>query len=245
MRDGDGPVELREASDEHAVIGLWGPASRGVLAATTEDDVSNDAFPYLAARALRIGSAPVLAQRISYVGELGWELWVERRWAVQAWDRLWAAGEPLGLEPCGYRALDGLRLERGYRSFGTDLTAGDTPDEAGLSSCVDPSKDFVGRDAVFAAREAGPPTRRLRTLLVGAGYVTAYGGEAVHAGDEVVGRVRSVAFGYTVDRMVATAYLPSALGPGDRVEVEVFGELVPAEVAEDVLVDPEGQRVRS
>ncbi len=110
----------------------------------------------------------------------------------------------------------------------------------------DPSKDFVGRDAVFAAREAGPPTRRLRTLLVGAGYVTAYGGEAVHAGDEVVGRVRSVRV--RLHRRTGRsrlAYLPSALGPGDRVEVEVFGELVPAEVAEDVLVDPEGKRVRS
>ena len=244
-REEHGPVELREASEEHAVIGLWGPASREILAAATTGDVSNEGFPYLSGRRLSIGPTPAFAQRVSYAGELGWELWLEPRWAVQAWDRLWAVGAPLGLEPCGYRCLDGLRLERGYRYLGTDLTAADTPDEAGLSFCVDPSKDFVGRDALLTAREAGPPGRRLRTLAIGEGYVTAYGGEAVHAGGEVVGRIRSVAFGSTVERMIGTAYLPPSFAHGDRVEVEVFGELVPAEVAPDVLVDPEGKRVRS
>ena len=243
--EGDDPVELREASDHHAVIGLWGPASREILAATTSDDVSNEAFPYLSARELRIGPAPVSAQRVSYAGELGWELWVEPRWAVQVGDRLSAAGGANGLEPCGYRCLDGLRLERGYRYFGTDLTAGDTPDEAGLSFCVDPTKDFVGREAVLAARRAGPPVKRLRTLLIGDGYVAVYGGEAVHAGGEVVGRLRSAAFGYSVERMLGTVYLPTSFQPGTRVEVEVFGERVPAEVAQDVPVDPEGKRVRS
>jgi 4-methylaminobutanoate oxidase (formaldehyde-forming) len=141
--------------------------------------------------------------------------------------------------------LDGLRLERGYRYFGADLTASDTPDEAGLSFCVDTSKDFVGREALLAAREAGS-TRRLRTLFVGdEDYLTIYGGEAVHAGDEVIGRLRSCAYGFTVGRNVALAYLPTTLGPGGSVEVEVFGELVPAEVAEDVVVDPKGKRVRT
>ena len=243
-RDEDGEVELRECSEELAVIGLWGPRSREILGVTTTDDVSNETLPYLTARTVQVGPAAVLAQRVSYVGELGWELWVEPRWAVQVWDRLWEAGRPFGLEPCGYRCLDGLRLERGYRYFGTDLTAGDTPDEAGLSFCVDPSKGFVGRDALRTAREAGPPARRLRTFTIGQGYVTAYGGEAVHAGAEVLGRLRSAAFGYTVDRMLGTAYLPSRVAPGDEVTVEVFGELIPAEVAVDVLVDPSGGRVR-
>ncbi|HET7236652.1 MAG TPA: FAD-dependent oxidoreductase [Actinomycetota bacterium] len=245
VRADDGPVELREASEEHAVIGLWGPVAREILQAITEDDISSEAFGYLTGRDLRVGTAPVFAQRVSYVGELGWELWVEPRWAVHAWDAVAAAAAGRGLEPCGYRALDGLRLERGYRYFGTDLTAGDTPDEAGLSFCVDVTKDFVGRDAVLAAREAGPPRRRLRTLTVGDGYVTAYGGEAVHAGGEVVGRVRSAAFGYTVDRMVATAYLPADFEVGDEVRVEVFGDLVPGQVADDVLVAPGGKRMRA
>ena len=243
-REQDGPVALREASDELSVIGLWGPASREILAATTSDDVSNETFPYLSARGLLIGPAPVFAQRVSYAGELGWELWVEPRWAVQVWDRLSVAGGAHGLERCGYRCLDGLRLERGYRYFGTDLTAGDTPDEAGMSFCVDPTKDFVGREAVLAARRAGAPPKRLRTLLIGDGYVAVYGGEAVHAGGEVVGRLRSAAFGYSVERMLGTTYLPASFEPGARVEVEVFGERVPAEVAQDVPVDPEGKRVR-
>jgi len=241
----DGRVELRETSEDLAVIGLWGPAARDIIAGTTDDDVSNEAFPYLTAREVTIGGAPAFAQRVSYIGELGWELYVEPEWAVQVWDRLSDAGRPIGLEPCGYRVLDGLRLERGYRYFGTDLTASDTPDEAGLSFCVDASKDFVGREALLTAR-SGDISRRLRTLLVGdEAYVPIYGGEALRSGDEVIGRLRSCAYGFTVRRNVALAYLSTALGPGDRVSVEVFGELVPAEVAEDVLVDSEGKRVRS
>jgi glycine cleavage system aminomethyltransferase T len=149
------------------------------------------------------------------------------------------------VEPCGYRTLDGLRLERGYRAFGTDLTAADTPDTAGLSFCVDTSKAFVGREAILSDREAEPSTR-LRTLLVGGeGYVPIYGGEAVHDGRDVVGRVRSCAFGFTVRRNVALASLPFAFGPGSALAVDVFGELVPAEVADDVVVDPEHKRIRS
>lgn len=240
----DGPVELRDASEELSVLGLWGPLARDVLASVTESDVSNEAFPYLSTRELRVGPAPVFAQRISWVGELGWELWVEPRWAVAAWDRLADAGRRHGLEPCGYRVLEGLRSERGYRAFGSDLTAGDTPDEAGLSFCVDVSKDFVGREAILAARQIGP-TMRLRTLLVGdQDYVPVYGGEAVRADGRVVGRVRSSAYGFTAGRNIAFAYLPDELG-GGTIGVEVFGDLVAAEVAADVLLDPEGKRVRS
>ena len=156
-----------------------------------------------------------------------------------------SAGQPFEIEPCGYRVLDGLRLERGYRSFGSDLTASDTPDEAGLAFCADVSKGFIGREALLAGRSAGP-AKLLRTLFIGdEDYLTVYGGEAVRAGDEVVGRLRSCAYGFTVGRNLGLAYLPPAWGPGDRVQVEVFGDLVPAEVAEDVLVDPEGKRVRS
>jgi 4-methylaminobutanoate oxidase (formaldehyde-forming) len=245
VRPEDGRVELREASDELAVIGLWGPLARHMLGAIADDDVSNEAFPYLTAREMHVGRAPVVAQRVSWVGELGWELWTEPGWAVTVWDRLFEEGRPYGVEPCGYRTLDGLRLERGYRAFGTDLTAADTPDTAGLSFCVDTSKAFVGREAILSDREAEPSTR-LRTLLVGGeGYVPIYGGEAVHDGRDVVGRVRSCAFGFTVRRNVALASLPFAFGPGSALAVDVFGELVPAEVADDVVVDPEHKRIRS
>lgn len=245
VRSLDGPVNLLEASDDLAVIGLWGPLARDVLHAVTDADVSNEAFPYMTAQHLLVGPAPVFAQRVSWVGELGWEIWVEPEWAVEVWDRLAEAGRSLGVEPCGYRALEGLRLERGYRAFGTDLTAGDSPDDAGLSFCIDVSKAFIGRDALVASRErrAG---KRLRTLLVGEEpYLPIYGGEAVLADGDVTGRIRSCAYGFTVRRNVGFAYLPPELAAGDEVAVEVFGSLVPATVTEDVLVDPEGKRVRS
>ncbi len=246
-REDDGPVELRDASEELAVLGLWGPAAREVLASVTEDDVSAEAFPFRTARTIHVGGAAVLAQRITYVGELGFELYVEPGWAVQVWDRLTAAGAPHGIEPAGYRVLDSLRMEKGYRYFGTDLTPSDTPDEAGLGFCVDlvRKRDFIGRAAIVAAR-GRPERRRLRTLLLGGEeYEPVYGGEAVHAGGEVVGRLRSCAYGYTVRRNLAYAALPVELGPGADVEVEVFGRRVPAQVAEDVLYDPAGARARA
>jgi 4-methylaminobutanoate oxidase (formaldehyde-forming) len=239
----DGEVELRDASEELAVIGLWGPRAREVLAAVTQDDVEDEALPFRAARTIRIGDADVLAQRITYVGELGFELYVAPDAAVQVWDSLLEAGEPHGIQPGGYRVLDSLRLEKGYRYFGTDLTAGDTPYEAGLGFCVALDKgEFNGRSALAEAGER--PARRLRTLLVGGEeYLPVYGGEAVRAGGEVVGRLRSAGYGFTVARNIALAYLPAELEPGAMLEVEVLGEPVDAVVAEDALVDPANERI--
>jgi glycine cleavage system T protein len=240
----DGTVELREVSEDLAVIGLWGPRARDVLQAATDDDVSNGAFAFLSGRDVDVGGAPAFAQRITYVGELGWELYVEPTWAVQVWDRLWQAGQAFEISPGGYRVLDSLRIEKGYRYFGTDLTMLDTPWEAGLGFCVALDKDgFNGREALAAAKERGLE-RRIRTLAIGGEEpLTIYGGEAVHHEGRVVGRVRSVAYGFTVRRTVGYAYLPVELGPGAKVQVEVFGELVPAEVSEDALYDPGRTRI--
>ena len=243
-RDGDLPVTLRDESEELAVIGLWGPRARDVLQATASTDVSREAFPFATAREIRVGSAPTLAQRITYVGELGYELYVEPVWAVEVWDRLAGVGEGHGIEPGGYRALDSLRLEKGYRYVGTDLTPGDTPFEAGLGFCVRFDKgDFIGRAAL---ERRGSLERRIRTLLVGGEeYLTLYGGEAVHADGSVVGRLRSCGYGYTVEGNIAYAYLPVEFEPGAQVEVEVFGRREPAQVVEDCLVDPSGERARA
>jgi glycine cleavage system aminomethyltransferase T len=243
-RDGDLPVTLRDESEELAVIGLWGPRARDVLQPTTSTDVSREAFPFATAREIRVGSAPTLAQRITYVGELGYELYVEQVWAVEVWDRLAGVGEGHGIEPGGYRALDSLRLEKGYRYVGTDLTPGDTPFEAGLGFCVRFDKgDFIGRAAL---ERRGSLERRIRTLLVGGEeYLTLYGGEAVHADGSVVGRLRSCGYGYTVEGNIAYAYLPVEFEPGAQVEVEVFGRREPAQVVEDCLVDPSGERARA
>lgn len=241
----DGPVVLRDASADLAVIGMWGPAARDILAEVADDDVSGEIFPFRTARALGVGGADVTAQRITYVGELGYELYVPPEWAVQVWDALAAAGRPYGIAPVGYRALDSLRIEKGYRYMGTDLTAADTPYAAGLGFCVDMDKtEFNGREALLAALV---PERRIRTLLVGGGrrYLTLYGGEAVQVDGEVVGRVRSCAYGYTVRRNVAYAYLPSDTPAGAEFQVDVLGRPARAVVADDVLYDPTHERVRS
>jgi 4-methylaminobutanoate oxidase (formaldehyde-forming) len=221
----NGDAAIEDVTDELAVIGIWGPDAREALSAVTWDDVSHEAFPFRTAKTIDIGGAPVLAQRITYVGELGYELYLPRAWAVQVWDELMRAASP---EPVGYTALDSLRIEKGYRYFGADMTSSDTPFEAGVGFCVAKGK----RPELDRS-----PAQRLRTLVVGGKeYLTVYGGEAVHLGGEVVGRVRSAAYGFTVQRNVALAKLPASLEEGAVVHVDVLGELVPAIVSADSLL---------
>jgi glycine cleavage system aminomethyltransferase T/glycine/D-amino acid oxidase-like deaminating enzyme len=231
--DAGGDVAIANVSDDLAVIGIWGPLAREALASVTGDDVSNETFPFRTAKEISIDGVEVLAQRITYVGELGYELYVPRDGAVQVWDALTTTAAP---EPVGYLALDSLRIEKGYRYFGTDMTASDTPFEAGVGFCVAKGK--------HPELDRTPDTR-LRTLIVGGEeYLTVYGGEAVHANGSVIGRVRSAAYGFTVRRNVALAKVPADLEEGDEIFVEVMGDLVRAVVAPDVSYDPLNDRVR-
>jgi glycine cleavage system aminomethyltransferase T/glycine/D-amino acid oxidase-like deaminating enzyme len=242
-------VTVEDRTDAWAVIGLWGPRAREVLAGVTDDPVDNAALPARQARTIRVGGFGVTATRLSYAGELGWELTVHPENAVELWDGLLAAGAAHGIEPIGYRALDSLRLEKGYRYFGAELTPRETPFEAGLDRFVRFAKgEFVGRSALLAKRGAEPdgPTRRLRTVVIGGGdWAPVYGGEAVRVDGDVVGRLRSAAFGYTVGRTVGTTYLPSHVPEGAVLEVDVFADRLRAEVAPDVLVDAAGGRMRA
>jgi 4-methylaminobutanoate oxidase (formaldehyde-forming) len=242
---GDGSVEVREVTDELAVVGLWGPAARLILERVTADNVSNAGFPYLHARSIQIGTASVWAQRVTYVGELGWEIYVPVRDAGGVWDALLASGRPHGLRPTGYKALESLRLEKGYRYWSADITPADNPYEAGLGFCVRLGKgDFIGRPALARIKTEGV-LRRLATLTIDPAP-TIYGGEAVWKDGRVLGRLRSGGYGYTVERNIGLLYLPPDLAtPGTALEVEVFGERVPAEVAPDVLYDPTGARIRA
>jgi len=242
----DGSVDVREVTDDFAVIGLWGPAARRILQATTPHDVSNEALPYMTARAIRIEGADVWAQRVTYVGELGWELYAAPADAGAVWDALMAAGRPAGLRPVGYKALESLRLEKGYRYWSTDLTPSETPLEAGLGFCVKLAKgDFLGSAALLRQKAQGI-TRRLTTVVIDAAP-TIYGGEAVWKDGRVLGRLRSGGYGYTVARNIGLVYLPVDLARavGTPLEVEVFGERVAAEVAPDALHDPRGERIRA
>ena len=259
----DGAVDVRDVSDHWSVIGLWGPTARRVLAAASaagggdpaaaEAAVDDAAIPLRTARWIDVRGAPVLATRISYAGELGWELTAAPEAAVQVWDALWAAGrergaEGPGLEPIGYRALESLRLEKGYRYYGAELTSRETPFEAGLEGFVRFAKpSFIGRDALLRRRVADGTSRarRLRTVVLGgADWLPVYGGEAVRIDGEVVDRLRSVAFGYTIGRTIGTVYLPGEVSEGAAVEVDVFSDRVAGTVAPDVLHDPAGDRMR-
>ena len=242
----DGHVTIRDVTEEHAVIGIWGPRAREVLATVTDDDVSGEAAPFSSAREIGIAGARVLAQRITFVGELGFELYLAPEWAVQTWDRLMAAGAEHGIRPAGYRALESLRIEKGYRYFGTDLTAMDTPYEGGVGFCVDSDRtDFIGAAALARARERGP-RHRIRTLAVGREeYLPLYGGECVRLDGRIVGRVRSCAYAFTLGRNLALASLPPELEPGAHVEVEVLGDPHAADVVETVPYDPENTRIRA
>jgi 4-methylaminobutanoate oxidase (formaldehyde-forming) len=243
----DGSVEVAEVTADRFCLGLWGPRARDVLAAVTPDDLSNEAFPYLTARSITVAGVPVDALRVTYVGELGWELYGPMDHGLVAWDALWDAGRDHGLVAGGYRAIEALRLEKGYRVWSSDITPDDTPYQAGLGFAVRLAKEpgFIGHEALRAARDA-PPDRRLCCLVLDEPLAVALGNEPIRADDAVVGRVTSGGYGFTVAASIAYGYLPVALAEvGTPVEVEVFGEWISATVRAEPLFDPEGSRIRA
>ena len=186
---------------------------------------------------------PCLAVRVTYVGELGWELYCPTEFGARLWDTLWEAGRDHGLVAGGYKAIDSLRLEKGYRVWGADITPEDTPYEAGLGFAVKLDKeDFVGRERSSRAAE---PERRLRCLTLADPRAVALGSEPVRVGDALVGRVTSGGYGYTVGASIAYAYLPAEHDVGTAVAVEIFGEWVDGAVASEPLYDPAGERIRA
>jgi glycine cleavage system aminomethyltransferase T len=189
-------------------------------------------------RELSIDSVPVRASRVTYVGELGWELYCPAEYGLALWDQLHVDG----VTPGGYRAIDALRLEKGYRAWASDLNAETTPYEAGLGFAVKPDKgEFIGRDAL------GEPEQKLVCLVLDDPRAIALGSEPVRAGDgAIVGRVTSGGYGYAVESSIALAYVPLAFAdPGTSLAVDIFGEWIDAEVRREPLYDPKGERVRA
>ena len=246
IRPEDGPVVVRDVTEELACLGLWGPRARDVLQAVADGDVSNQALPYMSSRQIKVKGFPVLAQRVTYVGELGWELYMSPERAIEVWDALLDSGKMCEIETGGYKALDSLRLEKGYRYYSMDVTTLENPLAAGLGFAVRLGKgDFIGRQALVEIKEHGLD-HKLCTLTIGADeYQAIYGGEAVISDGAVMGRLRSAGYGHTLKRNIAYTYLPMELTtPGMPLAVEIFGQAVPAEVTADVLYDPEGARLR-
>jgi 4-methylaminobutanoate oxidase (formaldehyde-forming) len=234
-------VAVEDVTSAYACLGLWGPKAREILQPLTTTPLD---FPYMRARELEVGPVQCLALRVTYVGELGWELYCAFSEGLALWDAIWSAGREHGLVAGGYRAIDSLRLEKGYRVWSSDITPDDTPFEAGTQFAVKLDKgDFIGRDALLAAQE---PERRLCCLTLADPRAVALGSEPVRVDGESVGRVTSGGYGYTVERSIAYAYLPAELAePGRPLEVEIFGEWVGGEIAVEPLFDPEGSRIRA
>jgi dimethylglycine oxidase len=239
-------VTITERTGSLFAMGLWGPRARDVLAAVTDADVSNDAFPYMTARYLHVGEVgPVWAQRISYAGELGWELYGQFAMGQRAWDLLWKAGREHGIAAAGGGAFDSLRLEKGYRLWGQDIHTEHDPLEAGLAFAVRWDTDFQGREALERIRDAGGPTTKLAFMTLDDPGAVVMGKEPILAGGDVVAYVTSAAYGYSIGRGIVAGYLPVDLAAeGTPVEVEYFGERHQATVAADPLWDPKGERLK-
>lgn len=241
----DGSVAVRDITGGTCCVGLWGPLARDLVQPLTRTDFSHTALKYFRATSAYLGEVPVTAMRLSYVGELGWEIYTSADLGLKLWDTLWAAGQEHGVIAAGRSAFNSLRLEKGYRAWGTDMTTEHDPYEAGLAFAVRMDKgDFIGRAAI-EGRSEQTAARRLTCLTLDDPAAVVLGKEPVFAGGSPVGYVTSASYGYSIGRTVAYAWLPGALAvPGTAVAVEYFGERLPATVAAEPLFDPRMDRIR-
>ncbi len=240
----DNSVRLRDITGGTCCVGVWGPLARDLVQPLTDDDFGNEALKYFRLRHAHIAGIPVTAMRLSYVGELGWEIYTGAEYGQRLWDVLWAAGQPLGVVAAGRAAFNSLRLEKGYRSWGTDMTTEHNPYEAGLGFAVNKRKTgYVGHEAIA---ELGDDTitRRLTCLTIDDGRSVVLGNEPVFVNGAPAGYVTSAAFAHTIGTPIAYAWLPASATEGTSVEIQYFDRKVRAKVASEPLVDPEMARIR-
>ena len=241
-------VQIRDITPGTCCIGVWGPLARDLVQPLTKTDFSHRGFGYFKARQAYLGEVPVTALRVSYVGELGWELYTSADAGLRLWDTLWEAGQAHGVVAAGRSAFNSLRLEKGYRAWGVDMTAEHDPYEAGLGFAVRLDKgDFTGRDALLA-KDPDNPACKLVPLLLDDPQAVVMGKEPVYVDgldDAAVGYVTSAAYGYCVGASIAYAWLPAAAAtPGTPATVEYFGNRLPAQVAAEPLFDAAMTRIR-
>lgn len=238
-------VGVRNISLERIGFQIAGPRARELLARVTREDVSNAAFPFLSARELEVGLVPALVCRVTYTGDLGYEIYVHRDHQLALHDALAAAGSELGLRPFGMRAMMSLRLEKSFGAWMREYRPDYTPAETGLERFVHFAKDdFTGRDAALRERES-PPERRLVTLVVEAEDADPWGDEPIWKEGKVVGLVTSGGYAHHVGKSVALGLVPRGLvEPGGAFEIEILGERRPATLITEPLFDPAGERMR-
>jgi 4-methylaminobutanoate oxidase (formaldehyde-forming) len=234
-------VEFTDVTASRAVINVQGPRSRELLSRVSEEDFSNAAFPYMAAREVRLGFAPVRALRVTYAGELGWELHVPTEYALHLYEALWDAGQDLGVANAGYRALDSLRLEKGYRYWSSELSPDTNPYEVGLGFAVALEKgDFIGRDALCKAK--GSVKRKLACFLMD-GFVPLHGGEAILHEGRVIETVTSGGYGHSIGQAIAYGFVPVEFLKKAAFEVESFGKRHPARLSARAPYDPDRRKI--
>ena len=242
----DGSVVIQDVTSQYACFGLWGPRARDILSRVTKANVSNDAFPYMTAQRIAVGDVPCLALRVTYVGELGWEFYCPMEYGQNLWDTLWNAGQEFGIVAGGYRAIDTLRLEKGYRYWSAEIGPDYTPYEAGLGFCVRLDKGaFIGRDALVKQKAEGLK-RKLCCLTLNDPTAITIGSEPIRHNNHVVGWAQAGAYGYSVQKSIAYAYLPVELAViGTELDVDLRGERIGAVVAQDPQWDPKGERIKA
>ncbi len=243
VREGE-DVRIFDTTTRSCCLGLWGPRARDILQPLTDDDVSDAAIPYMTGATIDVAEVPAFAQRISYVGELGWELYAPLEQGARLWDLLWEGGKREGLIAAGMGAFDSLRLEKGYRLWGQDINLEHDPFSAGLGSAVRMNKAFQGREALKAIRAQGP-AERLVAMTFDDPRTVVMGKEPIWHDDRVVSFVTSANYGYSIGRGIVYGYLPAQLAvEGTAVQVEYFGVRHPATVTNDPVFDPKGERLR-
>lgn len=237
-------VQIRDVTNALAVINICGPRSRDILQAVTDADISNAALPFLAARPLDVGNATLLAVRIGYVGELGYELYIPQEFAAHVHDILWAAGQAHGIANAGYRAIDSCRMEKGYLYWSGDISPDYNPYEAGLGFCVAPEKgEFIGREA-FAGIKSQALTRKLCSFTID-GFAPLHGGEAILHGGKVAGSTTSVGYGHTLGKTIAFGYLPTEIADQKEFVIEAFGKIYKAARGARCLYDVKMERLKA
>jgi glycine cleavage system T protein len=241
----DHSVRLENLTSGWCCIGVWGPRARDLVQPVAQEDISNVAFPYLTGQPVTIGNVPCYAVRISYVGELGWEIYAPTEYGLRLWDTLWQAGQKLGIAALGGGAFDSLRLEKGYRNWGVDMYSEHNPYEVGIGFAVRLNKgDFIGRDALIRIKEQGI-TRKLSCMTFDDPTVGVMGKEPIFVDGRLAGFVTSANYGYTVGHSIVYGYLPlEHATPGTKVEVQYFGKRYPATVRKEPLYDPEMTRLK-
>ena len=245
-------VVLTDVTSGWAVLGIMGPRSRELLSRLTDTDLSNHAFPFMTSREIEIGYAVIRATRITYVGELGWELYIPTEFATGVYDSIVAEGSALGMRHAGFHAMDSLRIEKGYRAWGLDITDQETPLEAGLTFAVafDKSVEFNGRDALLRQRE-GALHKRLAIFTIDDPEPLMLGDEPIYRDGVLVGRTTSGSFGHTLGRSVGMGYVENEEGVdaafirSGSYEIEIAAERFTATASLRPPYDPGGERVRS